>query len=78
MLNSQLASMPKDVPTTPVSRLTSLTEFVKRPQVGAKGLMWVKVEQDGAFKSSVGKFFTPEDLAKWAERMEAERATSSS
>lgn len=53
-------------------QIDELTEFVKRPQVGAKGLMWVKVEQDGAFKSSVGKFFTPEDLAKWAERMEAE------
>ena len=53
-------------------QIDELTEFVKRPQVGAKGLMWVKVEPDGAFKSSVGKFYTPEDLAKWAERMEAE------
>lgn len=53
-------------------QIDELTEFVKRPQVGAKGLIWVKVEPDGAFKSSVGKFYTPEDLAKWAERMEAE------
>lgn len=53
-------------------QIDELTEFVKRPQVGAKGLMWVKVEPAGAFKSSVGKFYTPEDLAKWAERMEAE------
>ena len=37
-------------------QIDELTEFVKRPQVGAKGLMWVKVEPDGAFKSSVGKF----------------------
>lgn len=53
-------------------QIDELTEFVKRPQVGAKGLIWVKVEPDGAFKSSVGKFYTPEDIAKWAERMEAE------
>ena len=48
-----------------------LTEFVKRSQIGAKGLVWVKVEPDGSFKSSVNKFFTPEELAQWAERMEA-------
>lgn len=48
-----------------------LTEFVKRSQIGAKGLVWVKVEPDGSFKSSVNKFFTPEELAQWAEKMEA-------
>lgn len=48
-----------------------LTEFVKRPQVGAKGLMWVKVEPDGQFKSSVGKFFSAEELQTWADRMNA-------
>ena len=53
-------------------QIDELTEFVKRPQVGAKGLMWVKVEPDGSFKSSVGKFFPAEELQKWAERMEAE------
>ena len=52
-------------------QIDELTEFVKRPQVGAKGLMWVKVEPDGSFKSSVGKFFNAEELQKWADRMEA-------
>ncbi|MDE5981753.1 MAG: aspartate--tRNA ligase [Duncaniella sp.] len=49
-------------------QLDQLTEFVKRPQVGAKGMMWVKVEEDGSIKSSVSKFYTEEDLAKWVER----------
>ncbi len=52
-------------------QIDELTEFVKRPQVGAKGLMWVKVEPDGQFKSSVGKFFSNEDLQQWADRMNA-------
>lgn len=52
-------------------QIDELTEFVKRPQVGAKGLMWVKVEPDGSFKSSVGKFFSNEDLQNWVERMDA-------
>ena len=41
-------------------------EWVKRPQVGAKGLVWVKCNNDGGFKSSVDKFFTSDDLSKWA------------
>ena len=45
-----------------------LTEFVKRPQVGAKGLMWVKFEPDGSIKSSIGKFYTDEQLKAWGER----------
>lgn len=49
-------------------QLDQLTEWVKRPQIGAKGMMWVKREADGSFKSSVGKFFTDEKLAAWAER----------
>lgn len=48
-------------------QLDQLTEWVKRPQIGAKGMMWVKREADGSFKSSVGKFFTDEQLAAWAE-----------
>lgn len=48
-----------------------LTEFVKRPQVGAKGLVWVKIAEDGTIKSSVGKFFSDDDLRAWAERMDA-------
>ncbi len=52
-------------------QIDELTEFVKRSQIGAKGLIWVKVEADGSFKSSVNKFFSPEDLRMWAERMDA-------
>lgn len=48
-----------------------LTDFVKRPQIGAKGLVWVKVLEDGSIKSSVGKFFTEEQLKGWAEAMQA-------
>lgn len=49
-----------------------LTEFVKRPQVGAKGLVWVKIDETGAIKSSVGKFFTDEQIKEWADKMEAQ------
>ncbi len=48
-----------------------LVDFVKRPQVGAKGLVWVKLLEDGSIKSSVGKFFTDEQLSEWAQRMDA-------
>lgn len=44
-----------------------LTEWVQRPQIGAKGLVYVKVNSDGSLKSSVDKFFSPEELKKWAE-----------
>jgi aspartyl-tRNA synthetase len=47
-------------------QLDALTEWVKRPQIGAKGLVYCKCEEDGSFKSSVDKFYTPEDLATWA------------
>ncbi|MDE5944721.1 MAG: aspartate--tRNA ligase, partial [Rikenella sp.] len=46
-------------------QLDGLTEFVKRPQVGAKGLVYVRREADGAYKSSVDKFYTQEELEKW-------------
>ncbi len=49
-------------------QLDQLTEFVKRPQVGAKGMMWVKLENDGTIKSSVGKFFSDDVLRTWLER----------
>ena len=52
-------------------QLDQLTDFVKRPQIGAKGLMWVKVEQDGSIKSSVSKFYTEDELRAWAERCNA-------
>lgn len=52
-------------------QLDALTDFVKRPQVGAKGLVYVKYEQDGSFKSSVDKFYSQDDLKGWAERFNA-------
>ncbi len=52
-------------------QIDALTEFVKRPQIGAKGLVYVKCNADGTFKSSVDKFYTQEDLAAWAEKFEA-------
>jgi aspartyl-tRNA synthetase len=43
-------------------QLDTLTDFVKRPQIGAKGLVYARVEADGSVKSSVDKFYTPEVL----------------
>lgn len=48
-------------------QLDELTAFVKRPQVGASGLIYARVEQDGAVKSSVDKFFDQSILTQWAE-----------
>lgn len=52
-------------------QLDELTDFVKRPQVGAKGLVYVKLNDDGSIKSSVGKFFSDDELRTWGERMGA-------
>jgi aspartyl-tRNA synthetase len=52
-------------------QLDALTEFVKKPQIGAKGLVYVKYNQDGTLKSSVDKFFTAEQLIQWAEKFNA-------
>ncbi|MCL2561547.1 MAG: aspartate--tRNA ligase [Rikenellaceae bacterium] len=49
-------------------QIDELTEFVRRPQIGASGLVWVRVGEDGAPKSSVDKFYSPEHLAAWCER----------
>ena len=49
-------------------QIDQLTDFVKRPQIGAKGLMWVKFEENGGIKSSVGKFYSDEDLKAWGEK----------
>lgn len=51
--------------------IKQLTSWMQRPQIGAKGLVYVKVNGDGTFKSSVGKFFNNEDLAVWAEKFGA-------
>ncbi len=52
-------------------QLDELTEFVKRPQVGAKGLVYVQYKSDGTFKSSVDKFYGPDDLKQWAVALHA-------
>jgi aspartyl-tRNA synthetase len=48
-------------------QLDELTDFVRKPQIGAKGLVYVKCNPDGTFKSSVDKFYSEEDLKSWAE-----------
>ncbi|NQZ78895.1 MAG: aspartate--tRNA ligase, partial [Ekhidna sp.] len=50
-------------------QLDGLTDFVKKPQIGAKGLVYVKCNEDGSFKSSVDKFFDQEALQNWAEKI---------
>ncbi len=52
-------------------QLDQLTEFVKRPQIGAKGLVYVKYNADGTVKSSIDKFYTPETFAKLKEAANA-------
>ena len=53
-------------------QLDGLTNWVKRPQIGAKGLVYVKCNEDGSFKSSVDKFYSQDDLKVWAEKTGAE------
>ena len=52
-------------------QIDELTEWVKRPQVGAKGLIYIKLNADGSVKSSIDKFYTPEELKAIAEAVEA-------
>ncbi|MFO8055137.1 MAG: aspartate--tRNA ligase [Bacteroidales bacterium] len=52
-------------------QLDQLTKFVQRPQIGAKGLVYVKYNDDGSFKSSVDKFFDQKALAAWADKFHA-------
>ena len=47
-------------------QIDELTEFVKRPQVGTKGLVWIRLAEDGTVKSSIDKFFPAEELLAWA------------
>ena len=49
-----------------------LTDFVKRPQIGSKGLVYVRYNKDGSLKSSVDKFYNEEELKKWAQQFNAE------
>ena len=52
-------------------QVDELTEWVKRPQVGAKGLIYIRANADGTFKSSIDKFYSADDLARIAEKAEA-------
>lgn len=52
-------------------QIDALVEYVKRPQIGAKGLVNVKYNLDGSLKSSVDKFYGPDDLKAWAVQMDA-------
>ncbi|MCH5217448.1 MAG: aspartate--tRNA ligase [Muribaculaceae bacterium] len=49
-------------------QIDALTDYVKRPQVGAKGLIWVKFDEDGSVKSSVNKFYSEDVLRAWGEK----------
>jgi aspartyl-tRNA synthetase len=51
--------------------IDALIDWVKRPQIGASGMVYVKCEEDGTFKSSVDKFYDQEDLKKWANSTNA-------
>jgi aspartyl-tRNA synthetase len=51
--------------------LDGLTDFVKRPQIGAQGLIYLRYNEDGTLKSSVDKFYNEEQLAAWAKLMKA-------
>lgn len=51
--------------------IDALIDWVKRPQIGASGMVYVKCEEDGTFKSSVDKFYDQSDLKKWAEATNA-------
>ena len=53
-------------------QLDALTEYVKKPQIGAKGMVYARVQDDGSVKSSVDKFYTQETLQALKEKMEAE------
>lgn len=52
-------------------QIDELTDFVKRPQIGAGGLIYVRYEENGSIKSSVDKFYAPEDLKLWLDKAEA-------
>lgn len=54
-------------------QIDELTEWVKRPQIGAKGLIYIKYNEDGSFKSSIDKFYSAEELQKIAELSEAKK-----
>ncbi len=52
-------------------QIDNITKWVKRPQIGAKGLVYVKLNEDGSVKSSIDKFYTPDDFKAWGEKANA-------
>ena len=52
-------------------QLDELTDFVKRPQIGAKGLVYLRYNTDGTLKSSVDKYYSPDELKKWIDGLQA-------
>jgi len=54
-------------------KLDKITDFVKKPQIGAQGLVYVKCNEDGTYKSSVDKFYSQDELKKWAEALNAKQ-----
>ena len=70
-INGKIAINAKGCTGYTRKQLDKLTDWVKRPQIGAKGMIYVKCNEDGSYKSSVDKFFGQEDLAAWANATEA-------
>ena len=62
----------KDCASYTRKQIDELTDFVKRPQIGAKGLVYIKYEADGTLKSSIDKFYSPEDLKQVAALFDAQ------
>ncbi len=54
-------------------QIDNYTNWVRRPQIGAKGLVYVRCNDDGSFKSSVDKFYDQDDLGKWANKTNAKK-----
>ncbi len=54
-------------------QLDKLIDFVRKPQIGANGLIWVKCNEDGTYKSSVDKFFDKDQLKEWTERLNGKK-----
>jgi len=53
--------------------IDALIDWIKRPQIGASGIIYCKIEENGSYKSSVDKFYTQDDLAKWTEITNAQK-----
>ncbi|MDT8412077.1 MAG: aspartate--tRNA ligase [Vicingaceae bacterium] len=66
-----IAIVAKDCASFTRKQLDTLTDYVKRPQVGAKGLVYLRCNEDGTYKSSVDKFYSEADLKAWAEKCNA-------